>query len=266
MAEFYTLSVKHIEPLTPSAVEVSFTIPQNLASTFNFLPGQYITVKTTINGEEVRRAYSICSSPKQDFISIGVKKVDAGGFSDFAHTQLKAGNTLEVMPPEGRFTFTSSENAQQIAAFAAGSGITPIMSIAKAVLDDHPKNTFVLVYGNKSAKETMFYEEIKDLATNYADRFFVHFITSQTQEDDSRFGRVDTAMVNYVIKNKHKDLNFDAYYLCGPEAMIDLVSDTLQNNNISKDKIHFELFTTTEMTDEPTIPGRRSNPNYCNGR
>lgn len=250
MAEFYPLTVKHIKALTPSSVSITFSIPKELIQTFDFVPGQYITIKTQIKGKELRRAYSICSSPKSDCFTIGVKKVDKGGFSDFAHTQLAAGDTLEVTPPEGRFTFQSTGQPKTIAAFAAGSGITPIMSIAKAVLESHPKSKFVLVYGNKSFKETMFYTDLVNMELNHADRFFVYFITSKTQEDDSRFGRIDTAMVNYALKNKHKDIDFDAYYLCGPEAMIDLVSDSLQDNDIPKDKIHFELFTSTEILDE----------------
>ena len=250
MADFHPLTVKHIKPLTPSSVAITFNVPKELIQTFDFVPGQYITIKTKIKGKELRRAYSICSSPRSDCFTIGVKKVDKGGFSHFAHTQLAAGDTLEVMPPEGRFTFYATGKPTAIAAFAAGSGITPVMSIAKSVLNSHPKSQFVLVYGNKSFKETMFYTDLVKLELDYPDRFFVYFVTSQTQEDDSRFGRIDTAMVNYALKNKHQNTEFDGYYLCGPEAMIDLVSDTLKENDVPKDKIHFELFTSTEILDE----------------
>ncbi|WP_149304394.1 ferredoxin--NADP reductase [Pareuzebyella sediminis] len=250
MAQFHPLTVKHIKPLTPNSVAITFTIPKDLIQTFDFLPGQYITIKKEIKGKELRRAYSICSSPKSDCFTIGVKKVDKGGFSDYAHTKLKEGDTLEVMAPEGRFTFSPTGSPENVAAFAAGSGITPIMSIAKAVLNSHPKSKFVLVYGNKSYEETMFYTDLVKLELDHSDRFFVYFITSQTQEDDSLFGRIDASTVNYALKNKHKDTVFNAYYLCGPETMINLVSDTLQEKEIPKDKIHFELFTTTEILDE----------------
>lgn len=255
MANFHPLKIKHVKPLTPSSLAITFSIPKELIQTFDFIPGQYITIKTEIKGKELRRAYSICSFPRSDSFTIGVKKVDQGVFSDFAHTQLAVGDTLEVMPPEGRFTFNSSDSPKNIAAFAAGSGITPIMSIVKAVLNSHPKNKFVLVYGNKSFKETMFYTDLVNLELDHPERFFTYFITSQTQEDDSRFGRIDTAMINYALKNKHKDVDFDSYYLCGPKAMIDLVSDTLRDNEVPKDKIHFELFTSTEILDErPVLP------------
>ena len=255
MANFHPLTVKHVKSLTPSSLAITFSIPKELIQTFDFVPGQYVTIKKEIKGKELRRSYSICSSPRSDCFTIGVKKVAKGEFTNFAHTQLAVGDTLEVMPPEGRFTFSSTDSPKNIAAFAAGSGITPIMSIAKAVLESHPKSKFVLVYGNKSFKETMFYTDLVKLELDHSNRFFVYFVTSQTQEDDSRFGRVDTSMVNYALKNKHKDIEFDAYYLCGPKAMIDLVSDTLQENDIPKDKIHFELFTGAEILEElPVTP------------
>ena len=250
MAHFHSLAVKHIKSLTPSSVAITFAIPKDLLQTFDFIPGQYITIKKEIKGKELRRAYSISSSPKKDSITIGVKKVDKGGFSDYANTKLSAGDTLEIMPPEGRFVFSPNPNPKNIVAFAAGSGITPIMSVAKSVLESNPTNKFVLVYGNKSTEETMFYTDLTKLELEYPDRFFVYFTNSQTQEEDSLFGRIDVSTVNYALKNKHKDVDFDGYYLCGPEDMINLVSNTLKENGVDKDKIHFELFTTTEILDE----------------
>ncbi|MGB5556370.1 MAG: ferredoxin--NADP reductase [Flavobacteriaceae bacterium] len=250
MSKFYSLTVKQIKSLTPSAVAITFSIPKDLIQTFDFIPGQYITIKKEIKGKELRRAYSISSSPKSDCFTIGVKKVDKGGFSDYAHSKLAVGDVLDVMPPEGRFTFKASGVPKKIAAFAAGSGITPIMSIAKAVLESHPKSEFVLVYGNKSSKETMFYTDLVKLELAHPQRFFVYFTNSEIKEDDSLFGRIDISTINYVLKNKHKHNDFDAYYLCGPEAMIHLVSDTLREKDIAKEKIHFELFTSTEILEE----------------
>ncbi len=250
MKHFHSLTVKNIKPLTPSSVAITLSIPKELLQTFDFIPGQYITIKKEIKGKELRRAYSISSSPKKDCITIGVKKVDKGGFSDYAHSKLKVGDTLEVMPPEGRFVFKPTNALKKIMAFAAGSGITPIMSIVKSVLESNPKNLFVLVYGNKSYEETMFYTDLVKLQLDYANRFFIYFINSQTQEGDSLFGRIDISTVNYALNNKHKDTPFDDYYLCGPEAMINLVSETLKDSNIPEEKIHFELFTTTEILDE----------------
>ncbi len=253
MADFHSLTVSNIQKLTPNAVAITFDIPKKLAQTFVFVSGQYITIKKEIKGKELRRAYSISSSPKNSSITIGVKKVDRGGFSDYANTKLTVGDTLEIMPPEGRFTYEFNPNAKQIAAFAAGSGITPIMSIAKTVLDSDSSSTFVLVYGNKSYQETMFYTDLVKLQLEYTNRFFIYFTNSQTQEKDSLFGRIDTSTVKYALKNKHKDVVFDAYYLCGPEPMIHLVSNTLKENGIQEDRIKFELFTTTEIKDELPI-------------
>lgn len=250
MAHFHPLTVKQIKSLTPSSVAITFSIPKEHLQTFHFVPGQYITIKKEIRGKELRRAYSISSSPKSNTITIGVKKVDAGGFSDFANTKLKEGDILEVMPPEGRFVFNETSSKKNIVAIAAGSGITPIMSIAKTVLDSNKNNKFVLVYGNKSYKETMFYTDLMKLQLEYANRFFVYFTNSQTKEENSLFGRIDVSTINYALKNKHKDVSFDDYYLCGPEAMINLASSTLEENEVAKDKIHFELFTSTEIKEE----------------
>lgn len=250
MADFYSLTVKQITKLTPNSVAITFDIPKDLIQTFAFNAGQYITIKKEIKGKELRRAYSISSSPKQDSITIGIKKIEGGAFSNYAHSKLAVGDSLEVMPPEGRFTFKPTGTEHQIAAFVAGSGITPIMSIAKTVLEDNTNSTFVLVYGNKSYEETMFYTELVKLQLNYTNRFFAYFINSQIREEDSLFGRIETATVNYVVKNKHKDIAFDAFYLCGPEQMINNVTDTLKENNIAADKIHFELFTATEIKEE----------------
>ncbi len=256
MAHFHSLTVRQIEPLTPSSVAITFDVPKELKETFAFVPGQYITIKKDIEGKDLRRAYSISSSSKCDHITIGVKKLDKGGFSYYANTELKVGDTLQVMPPEGRFVFKPDGSPKNVAAFAAGSGITPIMSILKEVLESNPHNTFVLVYGNKSNAETMFYKDLVTLQSDYADRFFVYFTNSKVQEEGALFGRIDTSSVNYALKNKHKNMAFDAFYLCGPEDMIHLVSDTLQDNGIPKDKILFELFTTTANTEvaEGTAP------------
>lgn len=250
---FSPVNVQHIKALTPSSVAITFAIPKELTQTFKFVSGQYITIKKDIKGKELRRAYSISSSPKKDCITIGIKKVDNGGFSDYAHSKLKEGDVLEVMPPDGRFVFKPTDAVKNVAAFAAGSGITPIISIARSVLDSNPKNKFVLAYGNKSFEETMFHTDLAKLQLDYADRFFVHFIYSQEQDENSIFGRIDRSTVNYITKNKYKDIAFDDIYLCGPEAMINTVTDTLKENEISEDKIHFELFTATEIKDEMPV-------------
>ncbi|WP_297796896.1 ferredoxin--NADP reductase [uncultured Eudoraea sp.] len=250
MSDFYSLSIDKISRLTPNSVAVSFCIPEELQGEFAFEAGQYITIKHHVNGEEIRRSYSISSSPKDKQITVGIKKVPEGRFSVYANSSLNEGDQLELMAPEGRFVYKPSVNPENICAFAAGSGITPIMSIAKAVLDGHPENTFVLVYGNQNKPETMFYDEILELANTYKDRFTVQFVYSRAHEDDSLFGRIDASVINFILKNKCKDISFKTFYLCGPEDMITLTSELLKTNGVSEDSIYFELFTSSENEDE----------------
>lgn len=249
MSDFHPLTVSSVAHLTSNSVAISFTVPNHLKDDFSFVSGQYITIKHYLNGGEVRRAYSISSVPTANEITIGIKKVEGGTFSVFANSGIKAGDVLEILPPEGRFTFVPSNTAQNIAAFAAGSGITPIMSIAQTVLESHLNNTFVLVYGNQNPSETMFLQEIKALKKKYTNRFFVKFAYSRSREEDALFGRIDASSVNYILKNKFKGTSFDAFYLCGPEEMIHLVSDTLKTSGIPDNDIYHELFTASETVD-----------------
>ena len=244
MSIFYKLSVKEIQQETKNAVSILFDIPENLQQEFNFIPGQYITIKKELNGEEVRRAYSICSSKKSNVIRIGVKAVNKGTFSIYATTDLKVGDLLEVSPPEGRFTLNPDSDNQTYLAFVAGSGITPVLSMIKSVLETQSNNKFVLVYGNKSPDETMFKTEIDQLKASYAEQLFVYYTFSEVNDKDALFGRIDTSTVNYIIKNKYKGTDFDEFFLCGPENMIDIVKTDLLNKGITENKIHFELFST----------------------
>ena len=253
MSDFYSLTIDKISHLTPNSVAVSFAIPKELEKVFAFEAGQYITIKHKLDGEEVRRAYSISSSPQDKHLTIGIKKVPEGRFSVYANTSLKEGNQLLVMPPEGRFVYKSSEKPKKICAFAAGSGITPIMSIARNVLESHPENIFVLVYGNQNKTETMFREEILQLAKEYKNRFSVQFVYSKAREEDALFGRIDTSVVNFILKNKFKETVFNTFYLCGPEAMINVASDTLKSNGVPDDSIYFELFTASENKESETL-------------
>ena len=252
MSDFYSLTIGKISRLTPNSVAVSFIIPKELDNKFNFEAGQYITIKHKVNGEEVRRAYSISSSPKDKHITIGIKKVPEGRFSTYANTLLQKGDQLLVMPPEGRFVFKTSNKQENICAFAAGSGITPIMSIVRTVLESHPENTFVLVYGNQNKSETMFHNEILELTNTYKDRFTAEFVYSRAREEDSLFGRIDTSVINFILKNKFKETNFNTFYLCGPEEMINLGCETLKANGIAEDSIYYELFTASENEESET--------------
>ncbi|OEK06109.1 flavodoxin reductase [Flavivirga aquatica] len=243
MSSFHKLAIKAIQRETDKAISISFNVPQNLKEAYNFKAGQYITLKTTINGNEVRRDYSLCVSPKSNELKIAIKEVKDGTFSAYANNELKVGDTLEVAPPKGRFVFEPNDNkTKNIAAFAAGSGITPILSIIKCALEEEVLSKVILVYGNKKTNDTMFLNELLELQHEYKDRFSVQFVFSQQDENDAIFGRIEKSTVNYVMKNKHKHIDVDAFFLCGPEAMIHTVKDVLTEHDIDENRIHFELF------------------------
>ncbi len=247
MSDFHMLSISEVKKITPSAVSITFSIPENLNETFRFKAGQYITLKHIHNGNEIRRAYSIYTSPESGRLSVGIKQVEGGTFSVYANTVLKQGDAIEVMPPEGKFILDgASETSKDYIAFAAGSGITPVLSIITSVLEEESNSTFSLVFGNRSMEEAMFASDILKLKQEYPDRFFSEFIFSRKKEDTGLFGRIENSTINYLFKNKFAGRNFDAYYLCGPEAMIETVKALLKEKEVAKNKIFFELFTTTD--------------------
>ncbi|BCY27854.1 2Fe-2S iron-sulfur cluster-binding protein [Flavobacterium okayamense] len=250
MSTFYKLSIKEIKRETPSAISVTFNIPLEFQDFYKFTAGQYVTLKLTLDGEEIRRAYSICSSPNSGELRISIKAIKNGFFSKFANEQLTAGKVIEVGVPEGKFTFEpNAERQKNYAGFAAGSGITPIMSILKSVLESEPKSTFVLTYGNKSPEETIFHDELHDLQQKYVGRLFVHYVFSQSGKGEL-FGRIDKSAVNFVLHTKHNEKTFEKFYLCGPEEMINIVSSTLKEQNIKEGDIKFELFSTSTENDK----------------
>ena len=241
MATFHNVTIKEIKQETANAVSVVFDIPTALKENFSFTAGQYITLKTSINNKEVRRAYSICSTPKSGELRVAVKKVENGTFSVYATEQLKVGDSIEISAPEGKFQLQPEPNKNYIG-FAAGSGITPILSILKTVLETEETAMFTLIYGNKSIADTIFYDELIALNEKHQN-FNLEFVCSQEQNENMLFGRIDKAYTNLYVKNRYKEVAFDAAYLCGPEAMINTVSETLQENGFTDKQINFELFT-----------------------
>ena len=251
MSQFYKLTIREIQKETDNAVTINFEVPNNLKDTFSFKAGQYITLKTILNGNEVRRDYSLCVSPKSNELRVAVKEVDNGTFSVYANNQLKVGDSLEVAPPKGRFVFEPNDKkTKNIALFAAGSGITPVLSIIKCALEEEVHSKVILVYGNKKTKDTMFLNELLELHHQYKDRFSIQFVFSQADEDNAIFGRIEKSTVNYVMKNKHKHVEVDAFYLCGPEGMINTVKDVLTEHSINEDIIHYELFKAAKASDD----------------
>ncbi len=241
MAHFYDLKIQQIIKETSEAVAISFDIPSNLKDAFFFKPGQYITLKTTIENVEVRRSYSLCSLPNRETMTIVVKAIPNGLFSNYAVNNLKEGDTVEVSNPEGTFILLPENNKNYIA-FVAGSGITPVLSMILSVLETEATSKFTLVYGNKTAEDTIFYGFLNDLQKKFPNRLKVHYVFSREQKDGALNGRIDAKIVDKITKKNP----FDAAYLCGPEEMINTVSETLLKGDFKKDTIHYELFTVSE--------------------
>ncbi|WKL46744.1 ferredoxin--NADP reductase [Flavobacterium pectinovorum] len=251
MPSFLKLIIKEVKRETADAVSILFNVPEELKLDYKFIAGQYVNLKLTLDNQEIRRAYSICSAPESGELRIAVKAVKNGLFSQFANTKLKAGDVLEVGQPEGKFTFEpDAERQKNYAAFVAGSGITPVLSIIKSILKSEPKSSFVLVYGNRTPEDAIFYQELHDLQLQYVGRFFVHFVFSQAKAENALFGRIEKSAVNFVLNNKHKELEFDKFYLCGPEEMINTVSAILKEKNVKDSAIKFELFTSSTQENE----------------
>jgi ring-1,2-phenylacetyl-CoA epoxidase subunit PaaE len=255
MSSFYKLAIKEVRRETPSAVSILFNVPEALQPNYTFIAGQYVTLKLTLDGKEIRRAYSICSSPESNELRIAVKVVKSGLFSQLANSNLKAGDLIEVGTPEGNFTFEPNpERQKNYAAFVAGSGITPVLSILQSVLQGEPKSTFVLVYGNKCTEETIFHQQLHDLQLEFVGRLFVHYVYSQDKIENELFGRIEKSTVNFILKNRYAAINFDKFYLCGPEEMINIVSDVLVSHNIPEKDIKFELFTSSSTENKIETP------------
>ncbi len=263
MSHFHTLTIKDIQKETNKAVTIHFEVPDALKNNFSFKAGQYITLKITINGNEVRRDYSLCTAPTSGELKVAVKEVVDGTFSVYANNVLKVGDTLEVGTPTGRFIFEPNDKkTKNIALFAAGSGITPILSIVKCALEEEVHSKVILVYGNKTLNDTMFLNELLELQHNFKDRFAIQFVYSQADEIDAVFGRIEKSTVNFVMKNKYKHIDVDAYYLCGPEAMIHTVKDVLTEHGTPSDRIHFELFKAAKpaaIPNDTSVPEGKAN-------
>ncbi len=244
MTDFYPLKVASVYKETKDCVVVSFSIPEHLKETFNFKQGQHISIKKELNGQEVRRNYSLCSAPTDNEFKIAIKKIPGGVFSTYANTQLKAGDELEVMPPHGTFYVeVDPATPKNYIAFAAGSGITPILSIIKTHLQQEPNSTFKLFYLNRTVKSIIFKEEIEQLKNEYFERFHVfYFLTKEQRDIPFLNGRFDDEKME-ILTSTFIDIPDTAHcFICGPEEMIFLVRDKLQEAGLDKNKIHYELF------------------------
>ncbi len=246
MPKFYALKIQELRRETPDCVSVSFEVPASLQPEYEFLPGQHLTLKTTVNGAEVRRSYSLCSSPNSGELRVAVKQVAGGQFSAFANENLRVGDTLDVMTPMGNFTLeTAPDHRKHYVAFAAGSGITPVISMLKTVLAQEPASHFTLFFGNRTTESIIFRDEIEDLKNEHLTRLSVHHILSQEDGGvDLFYGRIDEGKCRRFCTRLLDVADVDAFYICGPEPMILAVKSTLLELGVDEKRIHFELFTT----------------------
>jgi len=248
---FHELRIKQVTKVTSRAVEIIFEIPSDLSESFQYAAGQYLTLKATIDGNEVRRAYSISSAPSDADLKVVVKAVDHGVFSNYAMT-LRAGDSLEVAPPDGLFVY-NKEEVGNILLIAAGSGITPIMSILKTALSNNLDTKVALIYGNQTESQTIYLEQLNDLKDAYGDRLVLKYSYSREERQDALFGRITKGNLNYFLKQDCDDLAFAKAYLCGPEEMIQMAQLNLEEKGIlNKEDIKFELFTASDSEIEIT--------------
>ena len=247
--KFYPLQVKDVRPETADCVSVSLEVPAELAETFRFAPGQYLTFRRHFGDAEVRRSYSICSSPSDGELRVAIKKVEEGKFSTYAHSELKAGEVLEVMPPMGKFTpHPNDKQHKEYIAFAAGSGITPIMSIMKTVLEEEPNSSFTLIYGNRGKHSIIFREAIEALKNKYMLRLRIYHVLSREYMDIPLFsGRIDAAKCAEFCKTLIDVKTVDEAFICGPEEMILSVRQQLTDLGMHAADVHIELFTSPDQ-------------------
>lgn len=241
---FHRLAIRDLRRETRDAVSIAFAVPPDLAADYHFAPGQYLTLRTLMDGEEVRRSYSICSGPDDGELRIAVKKVDGGAFSVWAAEDLKSGDELDVMMPTGRFGMLHDVGeGRTYVGFAAGSGITPIVSIVRGVLAREPASRFFLFYGNRTTQDMLFREALEDLKDRYLGRFSLFHVLSQEEQDiPILHGRLDRDKVEVLLRAMVPASAVDHIFICGPTGMSDEIETTCLDLGVAPERIHVERF------------------------
>jgi ring-1,2-phenylacetyl-CoA epoxidase subunit PaaE len=258
---FHDLTVARVSPEAAGAVAITFAVPPDLHGHFDFQPGQFLTLRATIDGQDVRRNYSICSTrsryTRARELDVGIRPMEGGLFSNWAATQLRPGDRLAVMPPDGRFTIRKPRALHRVG-FAAGSGITPILSIIASTLEDSDSAKFTLVYGNRRMGSVMFNEALQDLKDKYKNRLtLIHVLSRQAQEVPLLEGRIDAAKVRQLIGTLLPAASMDEVFICGPEAMIEATETALRAAGVPAERIHTERFSSPRL-DELSPEARRA--------
>lgn len=260
-ARFHPLTVAEVRPLTDDAVEVSFAVPDDLAAEFFYLPGQHVALRTTLDGTEIRRSYSLCRAPEHRGdgtgarLSIAVKRDEGGLFSTWAQTALRPGSTIDVMSPQGTFTSALPDiEGRHIVGIAAGSGITPLMALAQSVFARSETARFTLLYTNRSSSDVMFLDDLADLKDRHPTRLTLHHVLSREQRTAPLLsGRIDETKLRTILAALIPPAQVDEWFLCGPLALVDLCREVLGDLGVAREHIRFELFTTG---DEPARAAR----------
>lgn len=242
--EFHPLTVASIEPLTDDAVAVTFDVPADLTETFAYLPGQHVTVRAMIDGDDVRRSYSICANANDGTLRVGIKRLAGGVFSTYATTRLAEGDTLDVMSPIGDFTIDpESHGARRYAAIAAGSGITPVLSLVSTTLEAEPNSRWTVVFGNRSAGTIMFLEELEGLKDRYPDRLQLIHVLSREDTGLPLFnGRIDADKLEKLLDRVIPIDAIEDWFLCGPYELVTNAHAVLRDRGVAEDRLHDELF------------------------
>ncbi|HEX2153198.1 MAG TPA: 1,2-phenylacetyl-CoA epoxidase subunit PaaE [Acidimicrobiia bacterium] len=254
--EFHPMRVAAVDPLTDDAVAVTFEVPPRLADRFRYLPGQHVTVKAEIDGRDVRRSYSVCANANGGSLRVGIKRLEGGAFSTWATNRLQPGDLLEVMPPVGEFFIEPDpQAAHHYAAIAAGSGITPVLSLVSTTLESEPNSRWTLVFGNRAAGSIMFFDEVQGLKDRYPDRLhLIHVLSREQPELDLYAGRIDEDKLETLFTSVVDYDSVDAWYLCGPYEMVMATRKLLESRGVEPDAIHDELFFAGPADPSQVVP------------
>ncbi len=257
-AGFHSLKIADVRREIDDAVSLRFELPEELKEAFRFSAGQHLTLRTEIDGEDVRRNYSICVAPHEDELRVAIKKVNGGLFSSWANGGIAVGDMMEVMPPHGSFTWAfDAARAATYVGFAGGSGITPVLALLKTALIAEPESSFTLLYGNRASNSIMFLEELANLKNRFIDRLQIyHFLEEEEEEVELFNGRLDSGKIAEVLQSIVDPKMIDAAFICGPGPMMDAVEHGLIEAGVSKDRILIERFTVGEMSAEQAARAR----------
>ena len=259
--EFHALTIADLRQETPEAVSIAFAVPPDLREAYHFTPGQYLTLRATIDGEDLRRSYSICSGLDDSELRVAVKRVEGGVFSNWANDTLRRGDAVQVMTPMGRFGAPAASVARTVAMFAAGSGITPILSIVKTILAHEPASRVVLFFGNRSTQSILFREQLEDLKDRHLARLSVFHVLSREQQDIPALnGRLDPEKLRTLLPALLPPETIDQALICGPLGMIEGLEPALLDLGLPRERIHVERFTPSPQTSRRPLTVRPNEP------